>query len=72
MKVYVRFNHKANTGKEKFWKVIFDDSEILVNDIEFKLPVETDYKEIEDRGLISHLVFDVEKVIYKNGSVFFE
>jgi len=72
MKVSVRWNKDFFHGSKKPWRVIFEESEILCDDIEFVYPVYTEVIEIPNKGFRSHLSFEVSSIKYVDGKLTFE
>jgi hypothetical protein len=72
MRVYIRWNKESVHGKNKPWRVMFDDSEIFCDNVELVTPVKTETMEYKDSGFRGFVYVEVSKVIYENGNVSFE
>ena len=72
MKVYLRWNRDALHRDNKCWRVIFDNSEIICDEVELFPPLKTEIVELPDKGPRSHIYIEAKEVIYKDGKVSFK
>jgi len=71
MRVYIRWNKESIQGKQKPWRVIFEESEIICDEVDFVVPAKTEIIDIPNKGFRPHISVDVNEVIYKNGKISF-
>ena len=55
MKVYIRWNKESIQGKQKPWRVIFEESEIICDEVDFVVPAKTEIIDIPNKGFRPHI-----------------